>query len=82
MILRHPLNTAVAAELTGYLKAARMTQAQLARETGISQVVLQRYLAGDRDIQVAHIAKCAAVLGFQPYDLMFRAVNRVAEESK
>ena len=79
MITRHPLNTAVAAELAGYLKAAGMTQEQLAAETGMAQGVVQRYLAGTRDIQIVHIAKIADALGFEPSELLNRASARLAK---
>ena len=77
MITRHPLNAAVAAELSGYLKAARLTQAQLAKATGMHEVVVQRYLAGKRDITVSHMARFAAVLKFEPSELMRRAQERI-----
>ena len=67
----------MAAELTGYLKAARMTQAQLAKSTGLSEGVLQRYLAGTRDITVTHIALIADVLNFEPRELWTRAQKRL-----
>jgi transcriptional regulator with XRE-family HTH domain len=77
VINRHPLNAAVAAELSGYLKAARMSQAQLADATGMNEVVIQRYLAGTRDINVTHIARFAEALNFEPQDLMERAGKRI-----
>lgn len=79
MILRHPINAAVAAELSGYLRAAGQTQAQLADATDMNEVVVQRYLAGTRDINVSHIARFATVLGFEPADLMTRATTRLAQ---
>ena len=79
VILRHPLNAATAAELWGYLKAAGMTQAQLAAATDMNEVVVQRYLANKRDITVAHIARFGLVLGFEPEELMSRAVKRLAQ---
>ena len=79
MITRHPLNAAIAAELSGYLKAAGMTQANLAAATDMNEVVVQRYLAGTRDINVSHIARFALVLQFEPADLFTRAGIRLAQ---
>ena len=79
MIQRHPLNAAVAAELSGYLKAAGMTQAQLADACDMNPVVVQRYLAGARDITVAHIARFALVLSFEPVELFIRARRRLEQ---
>jgi transcriptional regulator with XRE-family HTH domain len=79
IIDRDPLNSAVAAELTGYLKAARMTQAQAAEAAHMAEQVLQRYLAGTRDIRVGHIARLAAVLNIEPAELMERASKRLAK---
>ena len=70
---RGPLNAAVSLELKGYLSAAGKTQAQLSKLTGRSQGVIQRYLAGDRDISVKDIAQFAEALGFEPNELMARA---------
>ena len=79
MIIRHPINAAVAAELSGYLRAAGQTQAQLAAATDMNEVVVQRYLAGTRDINVSHIARFALVLNFEPAELMMRATTRLAQ---
>ena len=79
VIQRHPLNAAVAAELSGYLKAAGMTQAQLADACDMNPVVVQRYLAGARDITVAHIARFALVLSFEPVELFIRARRRLEQ---
>ena len=79
VITRHPLNAATAAELSGYLKAAGMTQAQLAAATEMNEVVVQRYLAGTRDITVAHIARFALILGFEPAELFIRAGRRLEQ---
>ena len=79
VIQRHPINAAVAAELSGYLRAASQTQAQLAAATDMNEVVVQRYLAGTRDINVSHIAKFAHVLNFEPAELMRRAMTRLAK---
>ena len=79
MIQRHPINAAVAAELSGYLRAAGQTQAQLATATDMNEVVVQRYLAGTRDINVSHIARFAHVLGFEPAELISRAMTRLAK---
>ena len=79
VIQRHPINAAVAAELSGYLRAAGQTQAQLAAAAAMHEVVVQRYLAGTRDINVSHIARFANVLGFEPAELMSRATKRLAQ---
>lgn len=78
VITRHPYNAAVAAELSGYLKAAGMTQKQLALATGISEGVIQRYLAGTRIILVPQIYDFGVILNFEPKELMERASARYA----
>ena len=56
-----------------------MTQAQLATATGLAEGSIQRYLAGDRDINVKTIALMGLVLGFQPHELFVRAGNRLVK---
>jgi len=79
---RHPYNTAVAAELRGYLSAADKTQQELADATGLSLQTIGRLLRGERDIDVAVIALMADFLNFEPQELLVRASARLARESR
>ena len=71
------MNAAIAAELSGYAKAARMSQAALAEAMDMNEAVVQRYLAGTRNITVERIIQFAYVLKFEPAELWERAAKRL-----
>lgn len=51
--------------LRAAIRASGQTSYALGKAAGISPIVIDRFLAGDRDIRMATADKLAAVLGLQ-----------------
>jgi|SRR6516225_8786011 DNA-binding phage protein len=47
------------------LRASNKSMYQIARDAGVSQIVLSRFLSGERDIRMATADKLAEVLGLK-----------------
>ena len=72
------LNGALAATLRAERAAQRLSIAALVAHMGISKSTVLRLLAGDRAIDVAHLAGFAEAFGMDPAELMRIAEQRVA----
>ena len=72
------LNGALAAILRAERAAQRLSIAYLVAHMGISKSTVLRLLAGDRAIDVAHLAGFAEAFGMDPAELMRIAEQRVA----
>jgi transcriptional regulator with XRE-family HTH domain len=73
------LNSAVAIELTAYLRESGTTRRELAEATGMHYTTVGKLLLGQTDIDVRVIALFATVLGFEPRELIDRATRRLSE---
>ena len=71
------LNDTVAEELRRERGAQRISNAELARRSGIPEVSLSRYLNGKRAINIAVLASVAAGLGVDPAHLIREAQRRL-----
>jgi hypothetical protein len=73
------LNAAVATVLNMYKTGLKVTLAELVDVTGIPKVSLQRYLSGDRVMNMAQVKAVAGALGMTPgevYDEAERWIER------
>jgi transcriptional regulator with XRE-family HTH domain len=73
------LNQAVADELRAYRTAARMTQADVTRITGISKSKIIKLEDARIDIGTRDIALYTEAVGAEPRELMQRAQDRAAK---
>lgn len=72
------LNAALAAVLRAERGASKaMTNKWLADKTGLTVASVQRYLAGDRHMDVNHLAAFADALGMTPAELADKARERL-----
>lgn len=76
------LNAAVAAELRAERAAQDLTMQELATAAGVPFGSLRRYLAAERNIDVATLAALAAALGTTSADLVSAAEARVARKGR
>jgi hypothetical protein len=64
-----PSDDAASSSLTRALKQAirdcGQTEYQIAKQAGVSQIVISRFLSGERDIRMATADKLAGVLGLK-----------------
>jgi hypothetical protein len=60
-----PLADSIAESLKQAIRESNRTVYQIAKESGISQIVITRFLSGERDIRVATADKIARVLKLQ-----------------
>ena len=72
------LNGALAAILRAERAAQRLSIADLVAHMGISKSTVIRLLAGDRAIDVAHLAAFAEAFGMDPAELMRSAEQRMS----
>lgn len=73
------LNAAVALELDAMRRYADVTQAELAKRSGLSLRSVQRYLDGERPIRIDDLAHLAAALGADPLEVFTRAQGRMKD---
>jgi DNA-binding phage protein len=60
-----PISQSIADSLKQAISASERSVYQIAKESGISQIVIARFLSGERDIRMATAAKLARVLNLQ-----------------
>jgi ribosome-binding protein aMBF1 (putative translation factor) len=60
-----PLAPSIAASLKDAIRRSGRSVYQIAQESGISQIVISRFLSGERDIRMATADKLARVLNLQ-----------------
>ena len=60
-----PIAQSIADALKQAIGASQRTVHQIAKESGISQIVIPRFLSGERDIRMATADKLARVLNLQ-----------------
>lgn len=77
---RSPLTAALAAQLRAERAAAGLTQADLAKASGISRVQLARIEGGERTLDVAQAADIAKALGLTLVEFVQRAEERLDAE--
>jgi transcriptional regulator with XRE-family HTH domain len=70
------LTSALADTLTAERSAARLSRAQLAERSGVSEVAIGRYERGERDVPYKALTQLAAALGYKPSELMAAAESR------
>lgn len=70
------LPLAVAAQLRAERAANGMTQKELAEKAGLGISSVQRYLNGQRAITLDDLAALSHALGFEPEEIISRAVDR------
>lgn len=61
--------------IVGEYKKRRLTQASIASDAGFSPVTLQRMLAGVSEISAEDVVKIAAVVGFDPAEVITEAIE-------
>jgi len=64
-LIRTPLSTSLTSALKKALKQCRKSRYQIAKESGISPILLSRFLSGQRDIRLATADRLASVLGLK-----------------
>ncbi len=62
---RQPIPRSLSASLKKAMKQSAMTSYQLAKEAGVSQIMVSRFLSGKRDIRLATADRLAHVLGLK-----------------
>jgi transcriptional regulator with XRE-family HTH domain len=62
---REPMTQSIADSLKQAISASDRSVYQIAKESGISQIVITRFLSGERDIRMATADKLARVLNLQ-----------------
>ncbi len=60
-----PITQSIADSLKQAISASDRSVYQIAKESGISQIVITRFLSGERDIRMATADKLARVLNLQ-----------------
>jgi transcriptional regulator with XRE-family HTH domain len=64
-LVRPPIPRSLSAGLKKAMKHSRKTSYQLAREAGLSPILVSRFLSGQRDIRLATADRLAHVLGLK-----------------
>ncbi len=62
---RQPIPRSLSASLKKAMKHSPKTSYQLAKEAGVSQIMVSRFLSGKRDIRLATADRLAHVLGLK-----------------
>src|SRR5437016_5824895 len=62
---RQPLSRSLSISLKKAMKKSPKTSYQLAKEAGVSQIMVSRFLSGKRDIRLATADRLAHVLGLK-----------------
>ena len=60
-----PLGDSLSEALKEAIRASEMSEYQIAKRAGISQVMISRFLSGERDIRLATADKLAHALGLK-----------------
>lgn len=60
-----PLSDSLSEAIKQAIRASEMTEYQIAKRAGISQVMISRFLSGERDIRLATADKLAHALGLK-----------------
>lgn len=71
---------AMATEMRMELVSRGWKQQDLAERVGITRESMSRYLSGKKQMPMDTYIRATAAFGISPADLMYRAVNRVAQE--
>ena len=64
-LARRPIPRSLSASLKKALKQSQKTSYQLAKEAGLSPILVSRFLSGKRDIRLATADRLAYVLGLK-----------------
>src|SRR5262245_48835362 len=62
---RPPIRRSLTAALKKAMKHSTKTSYQIAKEAGVSQIMVSRFLSGERDIRLATADRLAHVLGLK-----------------
>ena len=60
-----PLGESLSKALKAAVRGSELTAYEIAKRTGISQIILSRFLSGERDIRLATADKLADALGLK-----------------
>jgi len=60
-----PLGNSLSVALKQAIRASTMSEYQIAKRAGISQIIVSRFLSGERDIRLATADKLAQALGMK-----------------
>jgi ribosome-binding protein aMBF1 (putative translation factor) len=63
--LRRPISRSLSTSLKNALKHSSKSSYQLAKEAGVSQIMISRFLSGERDIRLATADRLANALGLK-----------------
>ena len=62
---QEPLSDSLSEALRQAIRGCEMTEYQIAKRAGISQIMISRFLSGERDIRLATADKLAHALGLK-----------------